>query len=138
MLPIGYIAHVANHQCTGMTFLGELDHHAATFVYLAPNTELGALSEYLQMAKDNQADSISTSWGISCEFFVNSQVTLAENQIFLQMAAQGQSIFAASGDAGAYGCSRVGILPPAGQELQLGDPNNQPYITAVGLSLIHI
>ena len=98
-------------------------------VYQAPNTELGALSEYMQMAKDNQADAISTSWGIPCEFFVNSQITLAENQIFLQMASQGQSIFAASGDAGAYGCSRVGILPPAGQELQIGDPNNQPYIT---------
>ncbi|HEY0756246.1 MAG TPA: S53 family peptidase [Ktedonobacteraceae bacterium] len=101
-------------------------------VYEAPNTELGALSEYLQIAKDNKADSISTSWGIVCEFFVNSQVTLAENQIFLQMAAQGQSIFAASGDSGAYGCARVGFQPPAGQELQLGDPNNQPYITAVG------
>jgi subtilase family serine protease len=101
-------------------------------VYLAPNTELGALSEYLQIAKDNQADSISSSWGIPCEFFVNSQITLAENQIFLQMAAQGQSVFAASGDSGAYGCSRVGILPPAGQELQIGDPDNQPYITAVG------
>ena len=101
-------------------------------VYQAPNTELGALSEYMQMAKDNQADAISSSWGIPCEFFVNSQITLAENQIFLQMASQGQSIFAASGDAGAYGCSRVGILPPAGQELQIGDPNNQPYITSVG------
>lgn len=101
-------------------------------VYEAPNTELGALSEYLQIAKDNRADAISTSWGIICEFFVNSQITLAENQIFLQMALQGQSIFAASGDAGAYGCSRAGILPPAGQELQIGDPNNQPYITSVG------
>ena len=101
-------------------------------VYESPNTELGALAQYLQMAKDNKADSISTSWGIVCEFFVNSQITLAENQIFLQMATQGQSIFAASGDAGAYGCSRVGFLPPAGQELQLGDPNNQPYITSVG------
>jgi subtilase family serine protease len=48
------------------------------------------------------------------------------------MAAQGQSIFAASGDSGAYGCARAGFLPPAGQELQLGDPNNQPYITSVG------
>lgn len=101
-------------------------------VYESPNTELGALAQYLQMAKDNKADSISTSWGIVCEFFVNSQVTLAENQIFLQMATQGQSIFAASGDSGAYGCARVGFLPPAGQELQIGDPNNQPYITAVG------
>ena len=101
-------------------------------VYEAPNTELGALSEYLQIAKDNKADSISTSWGIVCEFFVNSQITLAENQIFLQMAAQGQSIFAASGDAGAYSCARASFQPPAGQELQIGDPNNQPYITAVG------
>lgn len=101
-------------------------------VYESPNTELGALAQYLQIAQDNEADAISTSWGIVCEFGVNSQITLAENQIFLQMATQGQSIFAASGDSGAYGCSRVGLLPPAGEELQLGDPNNQPYITSVG------
>ncbi len=101
-------------------------------VYEAPNTELGALSLYMQIAKDNKADSISTSWGIICEFFVNSQITLAENQIFLQMAAQGQSMFAASGDAGAYGCARADFQPPAGQDPQIGDPNNQPYITAVG------
>ena len=101
-------------------------------VYEAPNTELGALTEYLQMAVDNRADAISTSWGIVCEFFVNSEITQVEDQIFLRMAFQGQSIFAASGDSGAYGCARVGFLPPAGQELQIGDPNNQPYITAVG------
>ncbi len=101
-------------------------------VYEAPNTELGALSEYLQIAKDNKADAISTSWGIICEYVVNSEITLAENQTFLQIASQGQSLFAAAGDAGAYGCSRAGLVPPAGQELQIGDPNNQPYVTAVG------
>ncbi len=102
-------------------------------VYNAPNTELGALAEYLQMAKDNEADSISSSWGIPCEYFVNSQVTLAENQIFLQMAAQGQSVFNASGDSGAYGCARTSKDPlPDPQALQIGDPNNQPYITSVG------
>ncbi len=102
------------------------------FVYEAPNTELGALTQYQQMAKDNTADVISSSWGIACEYGVNSQITLAENQIFLQMATQGQSLFSAAGDAGAYGCSRVGIVPPPGQLLQIGDPNNQPYNTAVG------
>ena len=51
-------------------------------VYEAPNTELGALTEYMQMAKDNRADAISTNWGIVCEFFVN-EITQAENQIFL-------------------------------------------------------
>ena len=101
-------------------------------VYESPNTELGALAQYLQIAKDNKADALSVSWGAVCEFGVNSQVTIAENQIFLQMAAQGQSVFVASGDSGAYGCSRVGLLPPSGQELQLGDPNNQPYVTSVG------
>jgi kumamolisin len=45
---------------------------------------------------------------------------------------QGQSLLVASGDAGAYGCSRAGITPPADQALQTGDPNNQPYITSVG------
>jgi len=102
------------------------------FVYESPNTELGALAQYKQIAMDNTADVISSSWGIPCEYGLNSQTTLAENQIFLQMAAQGQSLFTASGDAGAYGCSRVGIVPPAGQLLQIGDPNNQPYNTAVG------
>ena len=84
------------------------------------------------MAKDNTSDAISSSWGNPCEYGVNSQVTIAENQIFLQMAAQGQSLFNASGDAGAYGCSRAGLILPFPQSLQIGDPNNQPYITAVG------
>ena len=101
-------------------------------VYQAPNTELGSLAEYQKIATDNKADAISTSWGIPCEYGVTSQLTLSENQIFLQMATQGQSLFAASGDAGAYGCTRAGLSLPADQGLQLGDPNNQPYNTAVG------
>lgn len=101
-------------------------------VYQAPNTELGSLAEFQQIANDNKADSISSSWGVPCEYGVTSQLTLSENQIFLQMAAQGQSLFAASGDAGAYGCTRAGISLPPDQGLQIGDPNNQPYNTAVG------
>jgi subtilase family serine protease len=101
-------------------------------VYQSPNTELGVLAQYLQIAKDNQADAISTSWGVPCEFGVTSQLTLGENQFFTQMAAQGQSLFAASGDAGAFGCTRVGLSLPFPESLQLGDPNDQPYNTAVG------
>ena len=102
-------------------------------VYESPNTEVGALAQYLQIAQDNKADAISTSWAIPCENVVNPQITIAENQIFLQMAAQGQSIFAASGDWGAYGCSAFGILPtPSSQALQVADPSNQPYVTSVG------
>lgn len=101
-------------------------------VYQSPNTELGSLAQYQQIANDNKADAISTSWGVPCEYGVTSQLTLSENQIFLQMASQGQSLFAASGDAGAYGCTRAGVSLPPDQGLQVGDPNDQPYVTAVG------
>jgi kumamolisin len=101
-------------------------------VYESPNTELGVLAQYLKMADDNQADAISTSWGVSCEYGVTSQLTLAENQIFLQMAMQGQSMFAASGDSGAFGCDAANIKLPLPQSLQVGDPGNQPFVTAVG------
>ncbi|GAC1393602.1 MAG: protease pro-enzyme activation domain-containing protein [Ktedonobacteraceae bacterium] len=107
--------------------------HANKFlVYQSPNTELGSLAQYQQIANDNKADAISSSWGVPCEYGVTSQLTLSENQIFLQMATQGQSMFSASGDAGAYGCARAGIALSAAQGLQIGDPNNQPYNTAVG------
>ena len=87
--------------------------HANKFlVYQAPNTELGSLAEYQQIANDNKADSISSSWGVPCEYGVDSQLTLSENQIFLQMATQGQSLFSASGDAAAFGCTRAGIALP--------------------------
>ena len=101
-------------------------------VYQAPNTELGGLLQYRQIATDNTADVISSSWGFPCEFALNSQVYLAENQIFLQMAAQGQSLFASSGDAGAFGCTAAGIALSLPQALQVADPGNQPYVTSVG------
>ncbi|WP_165423723.1 S53 family peptidase [Ktedonosporobacter rubrisoli] len=101
-------------------------------VYQSPNTELGSLAQFQRMADDNQADALSISWGSSCEYSVTSQLALAEYQIFLQMALQGQSLFSASGDSGAYGCAGSDSKPPASQSLQIGDPNNQPYVTSVG------
>lgn len=101
-------------------------------VYNAPNTELGALAEYQKIVQDNSADVVSSSWALACEFGVSSQSTLAENQFFLQAAIQGQSLFIASGDSGAFGCARAGITLPPDQALQIGDPNNQPYVTIVG------
>jgi kumamolisin len=101
-------------------------------VYNAPNSEIGDVAQYLQMAKDNQADVISTSWGL-CEYFATTSTKLGEFQAFAQMATQGQSIFAASGDNGAFDC-----LPytdnnlQGNNELQPDDPAAQPYMTAVG------
>src|SRR5262249_34525546 len=71
-------------------------------VYNAPNDVTGqtVLDEYTAIAKANVADSISSSWG-ECENDAGSAFVKAESVIFRQMAAQGQSLFSASGDTGA-------------------------------------
>jgi len=101
-------------------------------VYNAPNTEIGVVAQYLQIAKDNQADSISTSWG-ECEYLEDTSSKLGEFQAFAQMATQGQSITASSGDDGAFDCLPYTDSHLTGSnELQVDDPASQPYITGVG------
>jgi kumamolisin len=77
---------------------------------------------YNKIASDNSAKEISTSWGLS-ETQSTISVLNAENNAFQQMAAQGQSIYAASGDSGAY---------DDGQTLSVDDPASQPYMVGVG------
>jgi hypothetical protein len=95
------------------------------YIYDAPNTSADRMSEYARIASDNLATTISTSWGI-CETVLSSTEVQSENQSFQQMAAQGQSIYAASGDDGAYDC------PGSPTTLGVHDPASQPYMTGVG------
>ena len=67
-----------------------------------------------QMATDNAAKQLSTSWG-----WENNAV--ADDPIFEEFAAQGQTMFVASGDSGAYW---YGTPYPY--------PSDDPYITSVG------
>jgi uncharacterized repeat protein (TIGR03803 family) len=64
-----------------------------------------------RIATDDQARQISSSWTFSSD--------ATTTQIFQQFAAQGQSMFNASGDNGAYS----GSPPP---------PTDNPYLTSVG------
>lgn len=66
-----------------------------------------------RMATDNQAKQLSSSWGFG------ATVDLVRDQIYQQFAAQGQSMFQASGDSGAYVNS-------------ITAPSDSPYITIVG------
>ncbi len=91
-------------------------------IYEGPNTEQGMLDTYGKIADDNLAREVSTSWGLSEEHATTSMLE-AENHIFKQMAAQGQSIFGAAGDDGAY---------DNGSSLSVDDPGSQPYMVAVG------
>jgi uncharacterized repeat protein (TIGR03803 family) len=71
-----------------------------------------------RMAMDNQASQLSCSWGFG------PQVDPLRDQIFEQFAVQGQTMFQASGDGGAFAMGT--IVPPA------DDPN----LTVVGGTLL--
>jgi kumamolisin len=103
----------------------------AIVVYDAPNDKTGQTSvdEYLKIASDDLADSISTSWGL-CELDYGAATAVAENVAFTQMAMQGQSITAASGDNGAFDCLQDGTSNA--KDIAVDDPSSQPLVTAVG------
>ena len=91
-------------------------------VYEGPNTTTGAIDTYNKIATDNIAKEISTSWGLA-EANNSASSRSSENSIFQQMAAQGQSIYAAAGDSGAY---------DNGSTISVDDPASQPYMVGVG------
>ena len=94
-------------------------------VYETGGTDAQVLACYSRIASDNLAKQVSTSWGLD-EQENTSSLIQSENTIFQQMAAQGQTIYAAAGDSGAYdsGTRRDG--------LRVDDPASQPYVCGVG------
>lgn len=98
-------------------------------VYTAPNTNSDALNAYSAIAANGSVGAISTSWGEDEETATGAYMA-SENTVFQQMATQGQTIFSAAGDAGAYDASGTG-QPYAGN-LLTDDPASQPYVTGVG------
>ncbi|GAB2593164.1 S8/S53 family peptidase [Dyella jejuensis] len=123
---------------------------ANIIVYDAPNAGNGYVDAFAQAVSDNIADSISTSWG-SPEIFNFAALNVdgasdtdtsdagdlrAFHDIFLEAAVQGQSLFAASGDSGAYDTVRdLGAGTDVGDytaPLTVDSPASDPYITAAG------
>ncbi|GLQ95795.1 S53 family peptidase [Dyella mobilis] len=125
--------------------------YANIIVYDAPNgTGNGYVDAFAQAVSDNVADSISTSWG-SPEIYNFAALNIngasdtdttdvgdlrAFHSIFLEAAVQGQSLFAAAGDSGAYDTAR-GL--PTGSAvgdfsapLTVDSPASDPFITAAG------
>jgi kumamolisin len=98
-------------------------------VYIAPNTFPNILGAYQQIANDDAAPVVSTSWLI-CEAYNPAANRSGENTVFQQMAAQGQTIFAADGDYGSTGCKQFGGAHA--DDIAVDDPASQPYVTGVG------
>ncbi len=118
---------------------------ADIIVYQAPNTSQAFVDAFVNAIEDNKADSISVSWG-EWEWFDNatfSPVTdpftgetvstlKAYTELFLQAALQGQTLYAAAGDAGAYDANDGNLPPDFSLALSVDDPAANPYITAAG------
>jgi subtilase family serine protease len=98
-------------------------------VYNAPNDFTGQteLDEWARIASDDRAAAVSSSWAV-CENDTTAGYVQAENVLFVQMALQGQSVFGAEGDTGAFSCMRSD-----GTTIRnVLDPPSQPWVTSVG------
>jgi kumamolisin len=115
---------------------GALAPDASIDVYQAPNDDPGFTDAFYTAASQNVADTVSCSWGES-ETVVQAAINAGEedpnylqafNDVFLEMDAQGQSSFVASGDTGAY--SAADDL--GSTNLSVSVPDDSPYTTSAG------
>jgi kumamolisin len=113
---------------------------ANVIVYQAPNTDFGFADAFFDAASQNVASTVSASW-LESETYLQSGVASGDespgyeaafDEAFLEMAAQGQSSFVASGDDGAY--TAAGDLGTT--NLSVGLPAASPYTTAAGGSTL--
>ncbi len=101
---------------------------ASLVVYEAPNgDDAQAFDLFDRIASDDTTQVVSTSWGV-CEASMSATDRQTENGIFQRMALQGQTVVAASGDAGSEDCH-----PTNGSGvLAVDDPGSQPDVVSAG------
>lgn len=100
---------------------------ANILMYEAPNSDQGDINLFNKMVSDDRASIITTSWG-DVESNYPASVLTSMHQAFQEAAAQGQTVFAASGDQGAYD----GTAGTRNQVLAVDYPASDPYVTGVG------
>ncbi|MGB6454145.1 MAG: S53 family peptidase [Streptosporangiaceae bacterium] len=115
---------------------GALAPGANVIDYQAPNTDYGFADAFFTAASQNIASGVSASWGES-ETVIAAAIRngletdgyiQAFDEAFLEMAAQGQSAFTSSGDAGAYTASE----DQGTTNLSADNPADSPFVTATG------
>jgi subtilase family serine protease len=88
---------------------------------------------FTAIISQDQAKVVSNSFGI-CEALETPSTIQAENTLLQEAAAQGQSVFSSSGDAGDAMCSQHSTTNTG---LSVIDPAAQPFNTAVGGTFVH-
>jgi len=104
------------------------------FVYDAPNTDQGFIDVFFKAADENKVDTLSVSWG-EPEIAQDPSVVTGQHQAFLELAAQGISVFASAGDSGAYDINdnQGGYAyPGCSQTLTVDAPASDPLVVAAG------
>ncbi len=118
---------------------------ASVLLYDIPDlSNQSTLDAYQAVVDDNKADVISSSFGECERFFLPeynggtdfSADLIAQNQIFQQGNAQGQTFLASSGDSSGLGCPSAsyfdGTSSPASFQYGTETPASSANITAVG------
>jgi subtilase family serine protease len=115
---------------------------ATILVYQAPNSNSngpgsGPYDNFSAIVSQDRAQVVSASWG-QCESMEGAADAHAENALFEEAAAQGQTIVSAAGDDGSEDC----YCPPDAScgpgtstfatQLAVDDPSSQPFVTGVG------
>jgi kumamolisin len=125
---------------------GALAPDANVIVYQAPNTDAGFLDAFATAASQNKAGTVSSSWGESEDLIADSVASGTESstyanafdEIFLELAAQGQTSFIAAGDSGAYDSAEDCIFPEGANDclpatdLAVDNPGDSPWTTDAG------
>ena len=108
-------------------------------VYETSLTDAGWSDQWNRIAQDDAANTISVSWGFP------EQGWTGDDQFFQQMAAQGQTVFVAAGDAGAYDNCYGSDYPSSCTDgngnditpvLSPDHPASDPYVTGVGITAL--
>jgi subtilase family serine protease len=86
--------------------------------------QVALLDAMTQTANEDKVQILSISYGQD-EYLQGQDAINAENDALLQLASEGITVLASSGDNGAYGDLSNGVY-------NVSDPATQPYITAVG------
>lgn len=121
---------------------------ANVVVYEAPNTSQGFIDVFAKAADQDVADTVSISWGewewldiipvddVTDPVTGENATTLrAVNDVLLQQAFEGQSVFCAAGDSGAYDANdseSIFPVPLFSEALSVDDPAAQQLITTAG------
>jgi subtilase family serine protease len=105
------------------------------FVYTGSNTNFGIFDSIQYAVDEKIGDIISVSYG-ACEAGLSPTTASALEAVMQQAATQGQTVVAASGDAGSTACyvSPTTTTPPLAtqEELSVSYPASSQYVTGVG------